>query len=303
MQIPCWDSYRIDPRKWRGVCFGRTLSECYWTGLRQIRWARTAYGGALGTEYLFPVQNVGSHGYLSDIQALCWLYFSMSCLFSLGIGQVFSLCGNIGCNFGACYSCHAREKMRRRFHLPPAFGLPPGIDDCVVHFLCFYCSSHQELRELVVRGIDGPGLHILDVLPNSFRKVEGYDSVIGVRHAIVQEMVAQPPHIFQSRMRRQVKGDAQNTGATAPPNHPVMSVDGSNLEPGEAMGWRQLCCPDTPPPVQSMDRTFDARTIRRSHSAELAQSVSSRGDFHDNEMAESQGIPPRRMERAWSIAY
>ena len=51
--------------------------------------------------------------------------------------------GNFLCNFAACYSCHAREKLRRRYNLPPAFGLPPGVDDCLVHFFCFYCASHQ----------------------------------------------------------------------------------------------------------------------------------------------------------------
>jgi hypothetical protein len=29
------------------------------------------------------------------------------------------------------------------------------------------------MRELALRGIDGPGMHILDVLPNSFPKAEG----------------------------------------------------------------------------------------------------------------------------------
>lgn len=32
-----------------------------------------------------------------------------------------------------------------------------GVDDCLVHFLCFYCASHQELRESIMRGMDGPG--------------------------------------------------------------------------------------------------------------------------------------------------
>ena len=35
--------------------------------------------------------------------------------------------------------------------------LPAGIDDCCVHFLCGYCASHQELREAIMRGLDGPG--------------------------------------------------------------------------------------------------------------------------------------------------
>ena len=45
----------------------------------------------------------------------------------------------------------------RKYNLPAVFGLPPGFDDCCVHFICMYCASHQEARELVVRGVDGPG--------------------------------------------------------------------------------------------------------------------------------------------------
>lgn len=41
------------------------------------------------------------------------MYCLMSCVFSCGIGQIFSFCGNVLFNFGAFYSCHAREKMRR----------------------------------------------------------------------------------------------------------------------------------------------------------------------------------------------
>lgn len=32
---------------------------------------------------------------------------------------------------------------RSKYKLPPMFGLPPGIDDCLVHFVCSYCASHQ----------------------------------------------------------------------------------------------------------------------------------------------------------------
>lgn len=31
----------------------------------------------------------------------------------------------------------------------------------------------RELRELAVRGVDGPGMHIFDVLPDSWNHVEG----------------------------------------------------------------------------------------------------------------------------------
>ena len=95
----------------------------------------------------------------------------MCCLgvaLTLGVGQFFSVCGNYGLNCAACYTCHAREKfrrcspssrplgtwtlcfftcsscklslhccgLRRRYNLPPAFGLPPGIDDCLMHLIC-----------------------------------------------------------------------------------------------------------------------------------------------------------------------
>jgi hypothetical protein len=43
------ESYRINPFEWRGVCFGRTLSECFWVGIHPTRWARAAYGGSLGS--------------------------------------------------------------------------------------------------------------------------------------------------------------------------------------------------------------------------------------------------------------
>ena len=148
MQLPCWDSFKINPLRWRGIVFGRTMEECYWDGLRQTRWARTVYAANLGREYVLPVRGVGRHGYKSEIKALCWMYFLMGCLFSCGVGQVFSLCGNCCFNFGAVYSCHAREKLRRRYKLPPALGLPPGIDDFLVHFCCLYCAVYQEMREL-----------------------------------------------------------------------------------------------------------------------------------------------------------
>ena len=36
-----------------------------------------------------------------------------------------------------------------------------------------YCASHQEMRESVVRGLDGPGLSPLDVYPRPWRHVDG----------------------------------------------------------------------------------------------------------------------------------
>lgn len=158
VHIPCWDSFKWNPSKWRGICFGRTVDQCYWSGLRQMRWARAVYAAGLGREYVLPFRGVGQHGYKSEIKALCWMYFLMGCIFGCGIGQMLTCCGScLITNFGACYSCHAREKLRRRYNLPSACGMPPGIDDCLIHFFCMYCAVHQEIRELAVRGVDGPG--------------------------------------------------------------------------------------------------------------------------------------------------
>ena len=130
--------------------FGRNMKECFWFGLREARWARTAYAGNMGREYMMPVNGVGTHGYKSEIEALCWMTYILGCIFSCGIGQVFSICGNAGANCAACYTCHTRSRMRNRYGLPPVFGLPLGIDDCLVHLLCFYCASHQYVCTLSV---------------------------------------------------------------------------------------------------------------------------------------------------------
>lgn len=37
---------------------------------------------------------------------------------------------------------------------------------------CCVCVC-REIREMAVRGVDGPGLHILDVLPDAWDHVEG----------------------------------------------------------------------------------------------------------------------------------
>lgn len=195
--IPCWDSYKINPLKWRGIVFGRTCKECYWTGLRQMRWSRAVYAANLGREYIMPVQDVhGKGNFKGDIEALCWMTCLMGCLFSCGIGQIFTLCGNVLFNCAAPYTCHARYKLRKKYNLPPAFCMPPGVDDYLVHFLCFYCSSYQELREIAVRGVDGPGMCILDVVPESFEGAKGGPAAIAARKELVATFYEHPPQFF-----------------------------------------------------------------------------------------------------------
>jgi Cys-rich protein (TIGR01571 family) len=234
--LPCWDSFKINPCKWRGIVFGRTLEECYWDGLRQTRWARTVYAANLSSEYVLPVRGVGRHGYKSEIKALCWMYFLMGCIFSCGIGQVFSLCGNFCFNFSAFYSCHAREKIRRRYNLPPAFGLPPGIDDFVAHFFCLYCSVYQEMRELTCRGVDGPGLHILDVLPGSYAAAPGGLEAISTRKAAVDEMLSKgAPKMFVSRPKTGKKLGSVHQEESEAPN-----VSFKDLKYGTAMAVQRM---------------------------------------------------------------
>lgn len=300
----------MNPLAWRGVCFGRTLTECCWTGTRQMRWARGAYGGSLGSEYVMPVQGVGHHGFLSDIKALCGLYFAMSCVFSCGVGQIFSLCGNLGCNFGAWFSCHSREKIRRRFHLPPTFGLPPGIDDFLVHCLCYYCASHQELRELAVRGIDGPGMHIFDVLPDSFNNAPGAAEAVAKRKALVEAMLQRPPAMFRTRGLNQ-NADASKmeifsdklaeTAAKAKAaikragedDGDSMTTSGSE---GYALGW--MVHPCHAPQVQEMEDARKGAGMRRAWSAE---------EMHHVMVSTGDGVEGDDQlifqEKAWSVAY
>jgi len=128
------------------------------------------------------------------VQASCFDQ-CLAVVLSLGIGQFLSVLGNCGINCAACYSCHGREKFRRKYKLPPTFGLPPGLDDCCVHFLCGYCASHQELREAVMRGLDGPGISPLDVWPSSWKHVNGFEKEMEYRKAKL-EVLREAGHLF-----------------------------------------------------------------------------------------------------------
>lgn len=306
VHVPCWDSFRLNPFAWRGVWFGRTWNECLFTGFRQMRWSRAAYSGALGKEYVMPVWSVGRHGYLSDIRALFGLYCAMSCVLSCGIGQVFSLCGNLGCNFGAWYSCHAREKLRRRYELPSTFCLPPGIDDFLVHFFCFYCSSHQEMRELAVRGVDGPGAHVLDVCPESYRGAPGIDKALKDRATIRTAMIDRPPDIFKSRvpydstrkalMARLEQGfhsTAVNTYGT------VKQTLFLERESCNALGWSLAC--SKAPQIQTMKRTQSDPITGATTKARLeVAEVYGPCFLRESEDALREDTSP---PKAWSLAF
>ncbi|CAK0782529.1 hypothetical protein CVIRNUC_005747 [Coccomyxa viridis] len=206
VHIPCCPSFRFNPFAWRGVCFGRRFAECFWFGCDRTRWARTVHALNMGREYSEPFRGLG-RSYPDEIGQLCGFVCMLGCALSLGIGQGISICGNYGANFAACFTCHAREKLRRRFELPPIFLLPPGIDDCLVHFLCMYCASHQEMRESVVRGLDGPGMSPLDVFPRSWQHLPGLPQELEHRQRklarLQEEGVLFLP--FEQRMTRDIQ--------------------------------------------------------------------------------------------------
>lgn len=59
------------------------------------------------------------------------------------------------------------------------------------------CASHQEMREAVVRGLDGPGISPLDVHPSSWAHVEGFQAEMEHRQrrlAELQVCLCVPPH-------------------------------------------------------------------------------------------------------------
>ena len=54
-----------------------------------------------------------------------------------------------------------------------------------------YCASHQEMREAVVRGLDGPGLSPLDVYPRSWEHVEGLKAEVEHRQRKLAQLQVQ----------------------------------------------------------------------------------------------------------------
>lgn len=321
VHIPCWTSFRVLPWLWRGPWLGKTWNECLWTGWRQMRWSRAAYSGSLGREYVMPVYDVGHHGYSSDIRALCGLSCAMACVLSCGIGQILSLCGNVGANFGALYTCNARRKVRSKWKLPPAIPCcVPGVDDCLVDFFCFYCASHQLLRELAIRGVDGPGMHVLDVAPEAFGHVPGIEEAVKRRRLLVERMTALPPRFFRAKPADESKRVAMmsklDQAFVASAINVTETLKGAlslqnNDELGRCheLGWNACMHARnyeryvTPPAQQSMQRTNS--DIVSGWSAlskqEVGQlfGVASAGDAPLDQ--ETEGRP--LLQRSWSVAY
>ena len=303
VHVPCWDSYKILFWKWRGCVFGRNCRECYWFGLRETRWARTAYAGNLGREYLLPVRGVGTNGYKSEIEALCWMTWIMGCLLGCGIGQVLSVCGNAGVNCAAPYTCHTRSRMRYKYGLPPAIPCCPlGVDDWLVHLFCFYCASHQEMRELAVRGVDGPGLSTMDLSPESYAHVEGHEEALAQRRRKVQLMWLNPPPDYKlnteydqkypdaaSAIGHSVVRAIKSTGRTCAQAVTGKTQSEFRQERTTALGWNVGM---NAPIVQEMRRKGHERT-----NSDPTGMVSVLTEDSDGQVTDPY------LDKAWSVAH
>lgn len=75
VHIPCWESCKFNPLKWRGIVLGRTCRQCYWAGMHETRWSRSTYSGALGRCYNLPIKNIAKSdtAFLSNTMCLCAL--------------------------------------------------------------------------------------------------------------------------------------------------------------------------------------------------------------------------------------
>jgi hypothetical protein len=57
--------------------------------------------------------------------------------------------------------------------------------------------TYREMRELVIRGVDGPGMHTMDVAPDSYHTAKGHEKVAAERKLLVEEMLNHPPRYYK----------------------------------------------------------------------------------------------------------
>jgi hypothetical protein len=183
------------------------------------------------------------------------------------------------------------------------------------------------MRELTIRGVDGPGLNILDVLPRSYEAAPGGLEAIAARKALVDKMLSKPPKMFVSRPENaemdasgKVKVEGLGQEESEVPNVTLQDLKsstvitisrikvsllgrersdeldtGSVASSNSALGWTSHCT--VIPRVQEM-----SREMPRIQSLPLPVLQSIIGD-------ETAGIElnedERRdtLERSWSVAY
>ena len=120
--------------------------------------------------------------------------------------------------------------------------LPATGDCCLLPVYPWWTHRVQELRELVVRGIDGPGLHILDVLADSYANAEG-------THHCTAKLIALPIPKLPCRERTNAGIEAQLAARR-------QEFERFGCKPScfHARGPFVYCPPDMPPQMQQMSR-------------------------------------------------
>ena len=55
-----------------------------------------------------------------------------------------------------------------------------------------YCATHQEMREAIARGLDGPGISPLDVMPQTWAHCPGFEEEMEHRRRKVEAIKVRP---------------------------------------------------------------------------------------------------------------
>jgi hypothetical protein len=71
------------------------------------------------------------------------------------------------------------------------------------------------MRELAIRGIDGPGMHVLDLLPESFVGAAGAEEAVEERREMVIEYMKRPLKFFNKERTVVIAATADIKGGTA----------------------------------------------------------------------------------------
>lgn len=176
--------------------------------------------------------------------------------------------------------------------------------------MCFYCASHQELRELAVRGVDGPGLHIQDVLSSSFPPEA--DQAAAARAELVNYMLSHPPELFKSRVPKdqkrfhRPKSAVLRTFGIAPREREKLeggestelSHESQSEMMGAAFGWARF--QESTPLIEMAPET---QLMRRTQSENNPLNLKSEIIQADDDSEEYTSGHRRPVRKSWSIAY
>lgn len=169
-----------------------------------------------------------------------------------------------------------------------------------------YCAVHQEMRELALRGVDGPGLHILDVVPESYAKAPGGPEAAAARKVLVDKMLQRAPVMFKSRPKRDRNGVIQTAedvkdgtmfALRGAAGALMMREDSDSSSGSGAFGWQNYntCAPL----VQEMSRGM-------TQGLERTQSLPNLEAAEEGEAGKVELSGEERkssLGRCWSIAY